>query len=610
MNRIPRLRSVRTAGVVAALSLLASVIVLPAVPAGAATAPKKPTVVSLTFDDSNADQAPAEATMRALGMHGTFYTITGSIGAPNYLTLSQLQQIYRDGNEIGGHTVNHPDLTLVPADEAQRQVCQARNTLTKWGFPQTSFAYPFASVTTAVESIVSACGYNSARGLGDIQSRFGCAGCDFSETMPPADPFYLKALDEVDDTWTLADLEKTVTNAESHGGGWVILTFHHICNNKCDPLSITPALFTTFLTWLSAHDLLTPTTSVKTVNQVIGGAVKPAVTPPAPPAVPGALANASLETAGPDGGINCWTPYNWGTNTSTFTSVGSAHTGSVAEQVTITGYSNGAAGIYPTFDTGGCSPAAIQGHTYTVSAWYKATTVVQFVAYYRDPQGGFDYWTSGPYIPASTTWAQATWTTPALPAGASGISFGLSLFSNGTLTTDDYTYADSASLPPPVVPTAMGNASLETAGINGMPSCWTPSTFGTNNAAYAESTPGHTGNTAVTVTISSYTNGAGQLLPSMYGSTCAPAVAAGHTYALSAWYQSTAVTQFIAYYLTTGGSWVYWTSSPWLAASSSWTQASWTTPAVPAGATRVAFGLSLFSVGSLVTDDYGFAQAS
>jgi hypothetical protein len=71
MNRIPRLRSVRTAGVVAALSLLASVIVLPAVPAGAATAPKKPTVVSLTFDDSNADQAPAEATMRALGMHGT-----------------------------------------------------------------------------------------------------------------------------------------------------------------------------------------------------------------------------------------------------------------------------------------------------------------------------------------------------------------------------------------------------------------------------------------------------------------------------------------------------------------------------------------------------------
>jgi peptidoglycan/xylan/chitin deacetylase (PgdA/CDA1 family) len=608
MNRSP-LRRIRAVGVVvAALALLASVVALPAQSADAATT--KPTVVSLTFDDSNADQVTAESSMKTLGMHGTFYTITGSIGSPNYLTLSQLQQFYRDGNEIGGHTVNHPDLTLVPADEAQRQICLARNTLTKWGFPQTSFAYPFATVTPAVESIVSACGYNSARGLGDIQSRFGCSGCDYSETMPPADPFYLKALDEVDSTWTLADLEKTVTNAESHGGGWVILTFHHICNNVCDPLSITPGLFTSFLTWLKAHDLVTPTTSVKTVGQVVGGTVKPAVTPPAPPAVAGAITNASLETAGPDGGINCWTPYNWGTNTATFTPVTAAHTGTVAEQVTISGYTNGAAAIYPTFDTGGCSPSAIPGHTYTVSAWYQSTAVVQFVAYYRDQQGGFDYWTSGPYIPASSTWAQASWTTPALPVGASGISFGLSLFSNGTLTTDDYTYADSASLPPPVAATAMGNASLETAGINGMPSCWTPSTFGTNNAAYAETTPGHTGNTAVSVTITSYTSGAGQLLPTMYGSTCAPAAAAGHTYTLSAWYNATAVTQFVAYYLNTSGSWVYWTSSPWLAAASSWTQASWTTPALPAGATRIAFGLSLFSVGSLVTDDYGFVQAS
>jgi peptidoglycan/xylan/chitin deacetylase (PgdA/CDA1 family) len=469
MKRISRLRSVRAGSIVAALAMLASVIVQPAPPAGAAITPKKPTVVSLTFDDSNADQVTAESAMRALGMRGTFYAIPGSVGSPNYLTLSQLQQFYRDGNEIGGHTVNHPDLTLVPADEAKRQVCQARNTLTKWGFPQTSFAYPYASVTPAVESIVSACGYNSGRGLGDIQSRFGCAGCDYAETMPPADPFYLEALDEVDSTWTLADLQKAVTNAESHDGGWVILTFHHICNNRCDDLSITPALFTTFVTWLSSHDLLTPATSVKTVNQVIGGTVKPAVTPPAPPAVAGALTNASLETAGPDGSINCWTPYNWGTNTSTFAPVSAAHTGTVAEQVTITGYTNGAAGIYPTFDTGGCSPAAIQGHTYTVSAWYKSTTVVQFVAYYRNQQGGFVYWTSGPYIPASSTWAQASWTTPALPVGASGISFGLSLFGNGTLTTDDYSYADSATLPPPVAATAMGNASLEAAGYDAMP---------------------------------------------------------------------------------------------------------------------------------------------
>ncbi len=563
----------RGGGVIAAVAVVVSLVAFSAQPAGAAPATRKfllpkPTVISLTFDDSNADQTIAESAMRSLGFHGTFYAITGSIGTSGYLTLAQLQQFYRDGNEIGGHTVNHPDLTLVPANEAQRQVCLARNTLTQWGFPQTSFAYPYASVNPSVEAVAQACGYNSARNLGDIQSRFGCAGCAYAESIPPADPYNLAALDEADTTWKLADLRKAVTNAENHGGGWVMLTFHHICSGSgCDPLSVSPATFTSFLTWLKLHQLLHPFTSVKTVGQVVGGAVKPMVTPPAAPAVAGALTNASLETAGPDGGINCWTPYKWGTNTAGFASVSGAHTGSVAEQVTISGYSNGAAGLYPTFDTGGCSPSAIPGHTYTVSAWYKSTSVVQFAVYYRNVQGGFQYWTSSPYVPASGTWTQATWITPALPAGASGISFGLSLFSNGTLTTDDYSYADSATLPPPVTPTAMDNPSLETPGINGLPQCWTPDVYGTNDATFAETSPGHTGNTAGTVTITSYTNGAAQLMPTIYGSTCAPAASAGHTYTVSAWYKSTAVTQFALYYLSSNNTWAYWTSGPWLAAA-------------------------------------------
>ncbi len=43
--------------------------------------------------------------------------------------------------------------------------------------------------------------------------------------------------------------------------------------------------------------------------------------------------------------------------------------------------------------------------------------------------------------------------------------------------------------------------------------------------------------------------------------------------------------------------------------SSSWTQFSYTTPAVPAGATAVSFGLSLFTVGNLTTDDYSLLGA-
>lgn len=564
------------------------------------------TVVSLTFDDSNADQLPAATTMHGAGLTGTFYTITGAIGASGYLTLAQLQQIYSYGDEIGGHTVDHPSLIGLPSDEVLRQICYARQTLTNWGFPQKSFAYPFADLNASVEGAVQQCGYNSARGLGDIRSRFGCSSCPYAAAVPPADPYDLQALDEVDSTWTLQDLQNAVTNAETHGGGWVILTFHHICVG-CDPLSITPTLFASFVSWLQQHVNTTSTTTVKTVDQVIGGATKPLVQAPAPPAVAGAITNSSLETAG-TGGPLCWSAYAWGTNTPAFSSVGPGHTGSVAEQIKLSGYSSGAAGLYPTFDTGGCTPSATPGHTYRLSAWYKSTVPVQFAVYYRNANGGFTYWTSSPYLSAASGWTQAAWTTPALPDGASGISFGLSIFSNGTMTVDDFGYVDAASLPAPL--DAMGNASLESAGLNGLPECWTPDSFGTNNGTYTQTSPGHTGNVAGTVKISTYTSGAIQLLPTLYGSTCAPSASPGVAYQLSSWYQSNVVTQFVLYYETADGTWNYWTSSPWLSAAAGWTLATWTTPQAPAGTVRIAFGLSLFSVGTLSTDDYGFAAAS
>jgi peptidoglycan/xylan/chitin deacetylase (PgdA/CDA1 family) len=404
------------------------------------------TVVSLTFDDANADQLTAAAALQNSGLHGTFYAISGSIGAPNYLTVADLQTLCGAGNEIGGHTVNHPDLTAVSADEAQRQVCEARSQLTAWGFPQTSFAYPYGVVDASVEAIVKNCGYTSGRSLGGVQTQLGGPAGLYAETMPPPDPFALRAPAKVDSTWTLTDLENTVTNAETHGGGWDILTFHHVCepgSTNCDPtVSITPELFTQFTTWLAAHLQSVPSTSVETVGQVIGGPVQPLVTAPMPPVVAGALTNASLETAATAAVPNCWSADRYGANTPVFSVSSPGHTGIVAETITMTGYTDGDAKLMPTFDTGGCSPTTTAGHTYQLGAWYKSTGVTQFEVYYRTSAGGFAYWTSSPNFAAATTWTQALWVTPALPAGATGISFGLNITSNGSLTTDDYTDAD------------------------------------------------------------------------------------------------------------------------------------------------------------------------
>jgi len=589
---------------IVAIALAAFVVAAAGAPAQAAVA--KATVITLSFDDGNADQLTAAATMASYGLHGTFYVPSGYVNQPGYLTVANLQGLAAAGNEIAGHTVTHPDLATLPADEATRQICNDRVNLTNWGFRITSFAYPFASLTAATETIVKNCGYNSARGLGDIATRFGCTGCDLAETIPPADPYLIKAPDEVDNTWTLADLEKTVTQAEK-GGGWIEFTFHHIGTGGTDPLTISPTLFSQFAAWLKARPT---TTTVKTVDQVIGGTVKPVISGPTVPTIPpgtNMIANPGFETV-VNGVPQCWQNAGYGTNTAAYRTVTPGRTGTLAAQLTVTGYANGDAKWLPALDLGGCSPNATVGHAYALSAWYKSTAPTQIEVYYRTGLGSWTYWTASPFFAAGTTYQNASWTTPPLPSGASAISFGLNLVSNGTLTTDDYSMFDAAAVPPPPPPppgtNLVQNASLETAGTGGLPQCWQASSYGTNTPVFSSSTAAHTGTVAESLTVSGYVSGDAKLLPNLDSGSCAPVGIAGHTYSMRTWYTSTAPTQFAAYYKDASGTWQYWTSSPWFASTSAYAQAVWTTPALPAGATAISFGLNLFQNGTLTTDDY------
>ncbi|MBB6403195.1 polysaccharide deacetylase family protein [Arthrobacter sp. AZCC_0090] len=251
-----------------------------AVPAHAAA----PTIVSLTFDDGNDNQLAAEQVLKAHGLVGTFFITTSWIGTPSYLTQANLQTIAGDGNEIGGHTVTHPDLTTLTAAAASAEICNGKSTLESWGFQVSNFAYPFAAENATVQTEVKNCGFASGRGLGDIRSPASCPSCPFAETLPPANPLVTKAPDEVDSTWTLQNLQDLVTNAESTGG-WLQLTFHHIAIGTDPTLTISPTLFDTFVTWLAARTA-NGTTSVKTVAQALGQSTPPPPPPPPPASSP------------------------------------------------------------------------------------------------------------------------------------------------------------------------------------------------------------------------------------------------------------------------------------------------------------------------------------
>lgn len=309
----------------------------------------------------------------------------------------------------------------------------------------TSFAYPFASEDAATEALVKQCGYGSARGLGDTSSKDpASATLPAADTIPPANPYVTAAPDEVDSTWTLQNLENRVTHAQATGGGWVQLAFHHIAVGTDPTLTITPALFNQFATWL-AQRKTAGTVAVKTVDQVIGGTQQPAVqgppVPPPPPPGTNMIQNPGLETL-----VNtvplCWAAGGYGTNTPAFAVVSPGHTGMYAEQLTLTGRPSGDAKLLPALDLGGCSPTGTTGHRYQLKAWFKSTAATQFELCYRIGNGYWKYWTASLLVLAAATWTQITWTAPPLPAGASGISRGLNIQANGAIATDDYEMYD------------------------------------------------------------------------------------------------------------------------------------------------------------------------
>ena len=328
--------------------------------------------------------------------------------------------------------------------------------LINWGFQPTDFAYPFADADTTETAAKASAATTAPAASATCAARASCRDCVYAETMPPPDPYYLRAPDEVDSTWTLAQMKAEVTNAQSHGGGWVILTFHHICSPigaaDCpSDLSTTPTIFSQFVTWLAGQ--ASDGTTVKTVQQVIGGSFKPGgVREPAAPAAPGVNACRTRRwrpPTPPPGSRSATRPAAGAPTRWPGPTRAAAHTGTKSENLTVTNYSSGDAKLLPTLDLGACTPTVVPGNTYNLSVWYKSTAISQFALYYRTTNGTWSYWTSSPWFAAASTWTQATFTTPAVPAGANGVSFGLALIANGTLTTDDYSFVPGTAAKAP-----------------------------------------------------------------------------------------------------------------------------------------------------------------
>jgi hypothetical protein len=138
--------------------------------------------------------------------------------------------------------------------------------------------------------------------------------------------------------------------------------------------------------------------------------------------------------------------------------------------------------------------------------------------------------------------------------------------------------------------------------------CWQRAGYGTNTYSWSR-VPGRNGGSAEQLTIDSLASGDRKLISPLDSGGCAPATTPGRVHEVAGWYRSTAPVRFVAYTRDAAGAWTFWAQSPLFPAASGWSQATWTTPPVRAGATAVSAGLALNVVGTATFDDLTLIDA-
>ncbi|MGC9438672.1 galactose oxidase-like domain-containing protein [Streptomyces sp. WG5] len=178
------------------------------------------------------------------------------------------------------------------------------------------------------------------------------------------------------------------------------------------------------------------TSALLAVSALTGGLL---LTAPQPASAANLITNPGFETAGTGDMPYCWEKSGWGDNDFSFETVADAHSGDRAMKVELTRRTDGDRKALIT-ESAECAPVVTEGRQYDLSLWYKSTTPDASLTLFRhDATAGWQYWTDLKTLDLAAGWTEASVRTPEVPAGTDRISWGVSVYGTGSVTTDDYT---------------------------------------------------------------------------------------------------------------------------------------------------------------------------
>ena len=154
------------------------------------------------------------------------------------------------------------------------------------------------------------------------------------------------------------------------------------------------------------------------------------------------------------------------------------------------------------------------------------------------------------------------------------------------------------------------NPGLGQPGPGGFPLCWGKYGYGRNTYSIGASTLGHSGSTAVRISISKYSSG-DRAVQTLENQSCSPFVVPGHQYSLGVWYLSNTPDAVITVYRhDEKAGWRYWMDLKTLPVSGRYRHASVETPAVPPHTDQVSLGVTVHGKGTVITDDYSMVDST
>jgi peptidoglycan/xylan/chitin deacetylase (PgdA/CDA1 family) len=101
--------------------------------------------VVLTFDDGwMSHYTKAKPILDKYGFKATFAIVCNYVGkGDERMGWGEIQSIYEEGHDIASHTMNHADLSKLPAEEMEYEVAESKQCLLNHGIDPVVFTYPF-----------------------------------------------------------------------------------------------------------------------------------------------------------------------------------------------------------------------------------------------------------------------------------------------------------------------------------------------------------------------------------------------------------------------------------------------------------------------------------